>query len=528
MKGVNRMKKKTEHPTEPTSTDERKEEESAPGRRNFLKTTGIAAISALVSSACGTSDGSGSDGYDTDSGSDGDADSDTDADADTDTDADADTDTDADADTDTDADADSDTDADADTDTDADADTDTDADADTDTDADADSDTDADTDSDSDTDTDSDTDADADSDSDTDSDTDTDTDSDTDTDTDTDITPPPLNRVVRVIDSASTNWNGQGWSDFYQYADVDVVADMFERGLTALTGAGSLEAAWKSLVPYKSGELVAIMPNLISGTSNSRKNNVWQVMDAIVYGLVDLVGIPPERIGISDNSQVTALNSSASQARLRNNVRYTDELGWAMYPGEMSGQTVRFTPGHETGSTHSIARLFVEADHVITVPVFCWHGSTTNFITGAMKLLMGTTDNMMGYHNDASRLKNGARIADFCMTVKNTLRLIVGEGIFGAIESMSASPVAFQTLGGDGGKHPSSTLYFSRDMVALDSVMYDDMLNEKRAQGEQVNNPSKGYLEYAADADHGLGTYEMKDTTGKDTYEIIDFIDLKS
>ena len=41
------------------------------------------------------------------------------------------------------------------------------------------------------------------------------------------------------------------------------------------------------------------------------------------------------------------------------------------------------------------------------------------------------------------------------------------------------------TLGGDEGAHPSSTLYLSRDPVATDCVMYDDLLDEARAAGNE-------------------------------------------
>ena len=102
----------------------------------------------------------------------------------------------------------------------------------------------------------------------------------------------------------------------------------------------------------------------------------------------------------------------------------------------------------------------------------------------------------------------------------------MGEGLFGNLESMAGTPHAFETLGGAGGNHPSSTLYFSRDPVALDCVMYDDLLDEFKAEGNAMSGHNKGFLEYAADNDHNLGTYEMKDTTGNNSYEDIDFKDV--
>jgi hypothetical protein len=57
-------------------------------------------------------------------------------------------------------------------------------------------------------------------------------------------------------------------------------------------------------------------------------------------------------------------------------------------------------------------------------------------------------------------------------------------------------------------------------------MMYDGMLVEREAQGGPCNQPAKGRLELASDDAHALGTYEMKHTTGKDTCEVIDFIDV--
>ena len=95
------------------------------------------------------------------------------------------------------------------------------------------------------------------------------------------------------------------------------------------------------------------------------------------------------------------------------------------------------------------------------------------------------------------------------MPIKDKARLIVGEGLFGNTSGNSASPQAFETLGGDGGKHPSSVLYFSRDPVALDCVMYDDLLDEAKAKGSPKSGYAYGYLKKAADSAHAIGTYEL-------------------
>ena len=84
----------------------------------------------------------------------------------------------------------------------------------------------------------------------------------------------PVNRVVRVIDSDATSWNGVDPDDFYQYADQDAVDAMVGRGVRELTGKSTDEEAWRSLVPYNNGEMVMIHLNAYNNNDNSRKNNV--------------------------------------------------------------------------------------------------------------------------------------------------------------------------------------------------------------------------------------------------------------
>jgi hypothetical protein len=119
-----------------------------------------------------------------------------------------------------------------------------------------------------------------------------------------------------------------------------------------------------------------------------------------------------------------------------------------------------------------------------------------------------------------------AGLADICMPFKNNVRLVLADGLYGNINGNGSSPHAFRTLGGQNGAHPSSTLYFSRDMVALDSIMYDDLLDEAVQQGSPKYNYSYEYLRYAADDNHQLGTYEMRNITGNTGYDLIDFVSI--
>jgi uncharacterized protein (DUF362 family) len=334
--------------------------------------------------------------------------------------------------------------------------------------------------------------------------------------------PAAANRVVRVIDSGATSWDGDDPSDFYQYAIPDAVDAMVSRGVQTLTGESTEEAAWRALVPYNEGELVVVHLNAYANNQNNAKNNVAATVSAVIYGLVDVLGIPADKIAVTDPS--VRLTNSPAQARIIDGCRYADSLSWDMYQG-INGPIIPFTDGQGPSSDEYIAQVIDEADHVILMPVLSWHGG--NWITGALKMLMGAISNMGALHNALPvEMRESPVFADIGMVFKDKLRLIVADGLFGNIDGNSNPPHTFETLGGQGGTKPSSTLYFSKDMVAIDSVMYDDLLDEAKAQGRPKNEYKYGYLTFAADADHKLGTFEMRDETGAATYSKIDLVEV--
>ncbi len=336
----------------------------------------------------------------------------------------------------------------------------------------------------------------------------------------------PDNRVVRVIDSAATTWTPENdFTNYFQYGDQTVVDQMVERGLLALTGADSLEAAWRELIPYESGERVAIHVNGFVHQHNELKNNVVQPVSAIVHGLVDLLGVPPSKVAVSDPSR-ELLRSEATVARLIEPCRYTDELSWDLHFREY-GSAIRFTEGHVPPGTFQISRLMEEADHIILVPVLSWHAF--NWMTGALKLVMGSITPMGNLHPGGEAevydWREGARLADIAMPLKHRIRLILADGLFGNTAGNDQSPHPFVTLGGDDGAHPSSTLYMSRDPVATDCVMYDDLLDEARAGGDKKKDYATGFLRFAADDNHKLGTFELRNAADDDAYQKIELID---
>jgi uncharacterized protein (DUF362 family) len=329
------------------------------------------------------------------------------------------------------------------------------------------------------------------------------------------------NRVVRITNPNATTWDGGSPADFYQYAVQNVVDSMIEEGVLALTGEQDLRAAWESLIPYSDGDLVVIHINAYVNNENDRKNNVAAPISAIVHGLVDILEIPAANVAVTDPSR--RLLGSAAQQRIIDGCRHNESLSWDLYRGEWGG-TISFTEGQGPNEEERIARIIEEADHVIMMPVLSWH--SFRWITGSMKMMMGSISNMGALHSAGSGdWRDSAALADICIPFKDKVRLLAADGLFGNIDGNSSSPHLFQTLGG-GGNHPSSTIYLSKDMVALDSVMYDDLLDEARAQGSPKSGHAWGFLSWAADASHGLGTFEMREETNADHYSKIDLVEI--
>ncbi|MCJ7621591.1 MAG: hypothetical protein MUP64_15375, partial [Anaerolineae bacterium] len=72
----------------------------------------------------------------------------------------------------------------------------------------------------------------------------------------------PQPKVVHVHASGATSWDFQtGW--YGACVDQGFVNQMLERGLVELTGVGSVDGAWGTLLPgYSPGKKIAIKVNL--------------------------------------------------------------------------------------------------------------------------------------------------------------------------------------------------------------------------------------------------------------------------
>ena len=56
--------------------------------------------------------------------------------------------------------------------------------------------------------------------------------------------------------------------------------------------------------------------------------------------------------------------------------------------------------------------------------------------------------------------------------------------------------------------------------------MFDDLLDEASAENKAKSGYAYGFLRKAAESQYGLGTFEMRDDTKKQGYDLIDLVDI--
>jgi hypothetical protein len=111
-------------------------------------------------------------------------------------------------------------------------------------------------------------------------------------------------RLVHVHDTEATFWDfSTGWYGYH--VDQQVVDDMTEEGLMALTGTKDVISAWKRLVPrYVPGQAFAIKVNFACFSHNGPDpdpdiNALIEPVNSIIQTLI-MFGAAPEDISVYD------------------------------------------------------------------------------------------------------------------------------------------------------------------------------------------------------------------------------------
>jgi len=304
-------------------------------------------------------------------------------------------------------------------------------------------------------------------------------------------------RVVSVYNSDATNYDyvtGYHW----EYVDQSVVNNMVAQGVMALTGETNTVDAWNELVPYQAGESILIKFNFNnSGCTTGGDNNIDPIAEtanAIVDGLTS-IGVPGDKIWMADPSR--SVSDRFRSGIINPNIQYYSYYSCSS-PNYHSVDYV--DPGSPAASIATCpagekilpSQVFVDADHLINVPILKSHGS---YVTLALKNHYGsvmcenyTRSTMHAYFNQGGNsagcdLNTTNILADINNNphIKNKTRLVVGDGLFGNAYTNWQDTERWNIFGND----DSNILFFSTDPVAISSVMTDYIMAERGWQDHE-------------------------------------------
>jgi hypothetical protein len=346
---------------------------------------------------------------------------------------------------------------------------------------------------------------------------------------------PSPHRVVAVHNSNSTTWKGVGNPN--NYMNQSEIDKMVEIGIMELTGTTSPQDGWRKIIPYKSGETVAIKVNFnnnwhytngfyFDDDSDTSMLNYAAIVNSVIKGLRS-IGVPSENIWITDPSRPV-------HDQFRERI-YDKEIKY--YVNENSGPYIEGRPNiflsgyvsdnSEYASTSTAyaekikpAKIFVNATYIINMPQLKGHGFKT---VGRVTLSLKNNFGSVSYTADAhgrSPAHNADSFAKLLADInnnpvfRNKTRLIIGDGIMGNPNVNTAPPTLWKSFG----NKPPETLFFGVDPVATDSVMIDYIRRE-------VGSQAIGLVEFYA-AELGLGVLESWNDQEKYTYIDYRSIDL--
>lgn len=333
--------------------------------------------------------------------------------------------------------------------------------------------------------------------------------------------------VISVHDSDATNYNystGYHW----EYINQDIVNNMMAQGVMALTGTTNSKAAWKSLIPYNSGEIVLIKINLNNSRdcegNDNKINTQVETINAIIDGLTS-IGISGDNIWITDpsrrisdrfrdgitNPYIQYYSKESCTGPNYHSVDYVD-------PDSPDASMATCPAGEKILPS----QVFVEADHLINVPLLKSHGG---YVTLALKNHYGsviyenfTRSEMHAYFNEGKNsagcdLNKKNILADINNNphIKNKTRLIIGDGIYGNAYTHRLETRTWEIFGNE----DSNILFFSKDPVAVSSVMADYIMAERGGQNHEQLHAAAGL---------GLGVHDHWDGFATKNYSLIDYI----
>jgi hypothetical protein len=253
-----------------------------------------------------------------------------------------------------------------------------------------------------------------------------------------------------------------------------------------------------------------------------------ETANAIINGLTS-IGVPGDRIWITDPSR-------GISERFRNGIQNPDVQFYSRWgcSNDPNYHAVDYVdPSSPDASIATCpagekilpSQVFVDADHLINVPILKSHGS---YITLALKNHYGSVlyenhdlSSMHAYFNQGGNtegcdLETTNILADINNNphIRDKTRLVIGEGLFGNAHTNWQGTEVWNIFGG----RDSNILFFAVDPVAISSVMMDYIVAERGDQDhEQLH----------AAASLGLGVHEHWDSFETKQYPTIEYLPLE-
>lgn len=332
---------------------------------------------------------------------------------------------------------------------------------------------------------------------------------------------PGSSRVVVVHDDAVTTWDGkQIWYGSDSFVRQDRLDEIVKEGVMALTGQASETAAWTRIIPgYSKGKKIAIKPNANNaGGGGNVIDPLPQLLKALVKGL---------KSGGVDESDIWFIEPSRKM-----NDRVTEPVKTA-YPGvsfygayttEYSSACTYDSPdpgliiGHAAPGLNN-SRLpdqLAFSTYLIHMPILKAHGMAG--ITLTYKNLFGLFEpsTIPKFHTLLFNTDDSPFVEIYGNShVGGKTVLIIGDGIYGNWVNNYTEPRRWTVFGDNDWP---KRIFFSRDPVAIDCVMYD-FLQWQRQDLDEHDETS-----LIAGAEANQGTRDHWNNPIEKKYGVIDFV----
>ena len=332
----------------------------------------------------------------------------------------------------------------------------------------------------------------------------------------------PLPRIVSVHSSQATSWSGSG--NPHDYLNQAEINQMVKQGILSLTGETDYVQAWRELIPYQTGEAVAIKLNCNTGCNLSTYMNPWaELVNALIDGLTGM-GVPADKIWLADPSR--GFHPSWQEKITNKGVLFNPYNRQIVPAGSPYASVVNFNV--EGPTSVRPGEVFCQAEHLINIPQLKGHGGAS--ITLALKNHYGSAEigsqGRSHWHDYIYTYRpaygtngiNPINAINLNPQFKDKTRLIVGDGLYGHPRVNYDSPAVFASFD----NNPPEILFFGTDPIAIDSVMFDYLQRECAVSGISARNDD--ILQEATGL--GLGVFEHWNNDSDRQYSLIDYAEI--